>query len=449
MTFRSFVLFACFQGLLVLLGSRDASACTCISPNPVCSAYWKTDAVFVGEVVSVVALGDRPANMLPRKRVHLRVVEAFSGTTTSEVDVETGAGNGDCGYPFQIGGVYLVFGSRSTRAAAFTTDICSPTRPFRESDTDIAYLRGLKGPAPASARIYGTAMSWDPSPNRGSTGPGPRVPFVGARAIAKGATGTFSAVSGSDGTFDIPVPPGRYAMSVEVPEGKYSLISPREIALDDTRACAEVPITVHADGRLSGAVRDVMGAAISGLGIEFLPADRLNDQYLGTDFKVRTSEAGTFVVAQLPPGRYAAVASSSRATRIVLTIDGPNGPAREFLLGAGERLALGTLRIPSDVALGRVSGLVVDETGAPVNGARVYFRVPGSYRTVGTPVESGADGRFDAVVVRGTLYDLVAEIGVTLDARPRFRTSNTVTAVLPDGDPVVLIIRREPGAQPN
>ena len=158
------------QCLVALLGAGvvlaavpvKAHACSCVGPNPACSAFWQTEAVFVGEVVSI---GEQPklvdvgsGSIRTRVRmVRLRVTEAFSGVTSKEVDIETGMGGGDCGYAFEIGAAYIVFGHRS--ASGLSTGICSPTRRLDTGDPDLAYLRSLRGPSPEKGRIYGTSRN--------------------------------------------------------------------------------------------------------------------------------------------------------------------------------------------------------------------------------------------------------------------------------------------------
>jgi hypothetical protein len=45
--------------------------------------------------------------------VRFRVTKAYSGNPGSEVAVQTGMGGGDCGYHFEPGHTYLVYGHKS------------------------------------------------------------------------------------------------------------------------------------------------------------------------------------------------------------------------------------------------------------------------------------------------------------------------------------------------
>ena len=178
-------LVALLVGVALAAVPVKADACSCVGPNPVCSAFWQTDAVFVGEVVSI---GEQPRSVevvggrsIPTRvrMVRLRVAEVFSGVTSKEVDVETGMGGGDCGYPFEIGASYIVFGHRS--AKGLSTGIRSPTRPLDAGDPDLAYLRSVRGPSPGKGRIYGTIKEWDDDESDTSGVPATRRPYSAQR----------------------------------------------------------------------------------------------------------------------------------------------------------------------------------------------------------------------------------------------------------------------------
>jgi hypothetical protein len=100
-----------------------ADACTCLPKSEICGAaseYWRTAVVFLGRVEAIErpAAKDTPRYLLSR-RVRLRVLEPFRGSPPagSDVIVLTGAGGGDCGYPFKLAQEYLVYAS-TRRASA-------------------------------------------------------------------------------------------------------------------------------------------------------------------------------------------------------------------------------------------------------------------------------------------------------------------------------------------
>jgi hypothetical protein len=70
----------------------------------------------------------------PQKQVRLKVTRALAGIDSSaeEITIETGLGGGDCGYHFERGLEYIVYGYKGPGGGLFT-GICSPTRPIAEA----------------------------------------------------------------------------------------------------------------------------------------------------------------------------------------------------------------------------------------------------------------------------------------------------------------------------
>ena len=105
------VLVAC-----LLTSETRVAACSCIQSGPPCEATWKADVVFVGQVLDITDLP--PAGSLGdprswyRRRVSLKVTEAFLGSVRESVVVYTGQGGGDCGYAFAVRSTYLIYAYR-------------------------------------------------------------------------------------------------------------------------------------------------------------------------------------------------------------------------------------------------------------------------------------------------------------------------------------------------
>src|SRR5688572_26092023 len=91
--------------LLSLLLASPANACECASTGPPCGAFWNGDPeVFVARVTAV----HFPEGPRLQRRVTLQVAEVFRGDVRGDIDLLTGSGGGDCGYPFAAGETYLV-----------------------------------------------------------------------------------------------------------------------------------------------------------------------------------------------------------------------------------------------------------------------------------------------------------------------------------------------------
>src|SRR5262245_41056089 len=120
----------------ILGAAATSDACTCMTSPGACQAAWDVPAVFVADVVGVQdAQGD---SSFARRRVQLRVAESFRGDAEGTVDLFTGQGGGDCGFPFVTGQRYLVYASRT--GSGYQTGICSRTRRIDEAEEDLKYL---------------------------------------------------------------------------------------------------------------------------------------------------------------------------------------------------------------------------------------------------------------------------------------------------------------------
>jgi len=429
------------------LHARSAEACTCAGPNPVCSSYWQHEAVFVGQVISIesvpgeIALSNNQTFPITLRRVHLRVTEAFSGVTTAEVDVETGAGGGDCGYAFQVGSTYVVYAYG--KSGKLGTGICSPTKPLSAAGADLAYLRSLKEPAPTRARLYGTVRAWDDNEND-PQGPSPaHLPYAGAQITATGAAGQFEATSGQSGTFEILAPAGRYDFTVRVPDGKYALPGWPNVELKDVRGCAELPVVVHSDGRVAGRVRDARGQPIDGLTVELVADNHLNDRFLNLRHVARTATSGAFEISQVPPGRYV-IGFNTRPglpyPRTIFGSEDASASPRVITLAAGERVTLGDLVLPASLSIRTVTGVVRDTSGDAIAGAKVYLKANSTgVDLVGQAATTGADGRFSLAVIEGYSYFTMAEVvGQPGDA---VRIKSSAILPVPPSGTIALTIR--------
>jgi hypothetical protein len=72
----------------------------------------------------------------------MQVGEVLSGLAAGhkEIEISTGFGGGDCGYPFQVGMDYVVYAYKNAEGN-LETGICSRTRPLTEAVKDLEYFR--------------------------------------------------------------------------------------------------------------------------------------------------------------------------------------------------------------------------------------------------------------------------------------------------------------------
>ncbi len=132
-------------------------ACTCVRVGPPCQAYWNSPVVFVGTPLSVSRITVESAGHKRLQRLfRFRVEEAFRGVERAELEVLTGAWGGDCGYDFQSGTKYLVYGRKLPETRRVHTSICTRTRPLSEASEDLSYIRSIGKMSPGGL-IYGRA----------------------------------------------------------------------------------------------------------------------------------------------------------------------------------------------------------------------------------------------------------------------------------------------------
>ncbi|MEM7342848.1 MAG: hypothetical protein AAF485_01270, partial [Chloroflexota bacterium] len=142
-----------------LLHPKPAWACTCFMTEGPSSEFVRSDAIFMGEVVRIIepimmpqiyfSISKVYPDFLPplpnpdilfyRRRVIFDVETSWKSVETTRVTLLTGLGYGDCGYPFQVGKRYVVYGNENEDI--LQTNICSRTSEITRSTEDIEYLQ--------------------------------------------------------------------------------------------------------------------------------------------------------------------------------------------------------------------------------------------------------------------------------------------------------------------
>jgi hypothetical protein len=157
--------------LAVLIAApQQAAACKCArdlnalpegSEAAVAADLEGSDVVFSGKVIGLQSrarlflriprywfmtrgdreLSDEEEYRILRRRVRLKVEEAFKGVPGDKVVLYTGWGGGDCGYGFRRGSRYLVYGRDSY--GDLYTGICLATKAMEDAAGEIEILRRL------------------------------------------------------------------------------------------------------------------------------------------------------------------------------------------------------------------------------------------------------------------------------------------------------------------
>lgn len=129
--------------LFLFFAAPSVFACSCSSlmteeslKTQVDAARGGAKAVFTGVVISSVRDDGG-------RTVKFKLLKSWKGRLSKEVTLKTGAGGGDCGYPFAAGKTYLVYASLSRRYGSkqsLSTNICMRTKPIARAGAEIAVL---------------------------------------------------------------------------------------------------------------------------------------------------------------------------------------------------------------------------------------------------------------------------------------------------------------------
>jgi hypothetical protein len=113
-------------GLLLLFATRAALACSCVGSPTVQEELTRADTVFAGVVESIEVMEGMTRFGSSQRKVTFRVMQWWktSSPVAERVQVWTGMGGGDCGYPVEEGQSYVVFAGRVAHDRLFF-GICS------------------------------------------------------------------------------------------------------------------------------------------------------------------------------------------------------------------------------------------------------------------------------------------------------------------------------------
>jgi hypothetical protein len=139
---KVFSLTSCFVLFLIVVLQGEAIACSCVRPGPsetenINSAVKDSAAVISGEVVEITE------NTQFSKLVKININSVWKGSKKRQIEITTGNGGGDCGFPFEVGEIYLIFANGS-KGGEYSTNICNRTNLLSLSETDLKVLKKPK-----------------------------------------------------------------------------------------------------------------------------------------------------------------------------------------------------------------------------------------------------------------------------------------------------------------
>jgi hypothetical protein len=191
--------------------------CSCVPRERSCELL-NTDDVFIGRVVSIKeARHEREKDSWsPGYSMHVAIEQHLKGVGLAEVDVETGAGFGDCGTPMPVGTRALFFAYRANSGELWT-GLCSGTTVLKgssEEDRLVAiYRERIKtGVGTVFGEVTQSKVIWREDEVQESR----ERPMDRQRVILHGDGGITREVStGKDGKFELDgLTPGHYNLEL-------------------------------------------------------------------------------------------------------------------------------------------------------------------------------------------------------------------------------------------
>jgi hypothetical protein len=353
--------------IVLLLASPIANACTCAGAGSPCQDFGTAAAVFAGTVTSE-RISERPKNRaatdvdwVPRG-VKFSVEQAYSGVTGTEIEVFTGRGGGDCGYPFAIGQRYLVYAYRYNDK--LTTSICTGTKLFKNATEDLAFLGTLSSARPGIT-IFG-----------GINHEGKKDEPLSSEILItiEGESQRKEVRPDSQGRYRVSgLPAGKYKVTLHLPDTLTTYQNEEEVTVTD-RGCAAVGWYVTDNGRVTGKVVNADGEPVARILVGLVePNADPKENHVKLD---RTDDEGNFKFSAVPRGRYLIAVNYTRFPE-------PNDPtnayppsfypgvidkeqAQAITVGLGEKLNDLVVRVPSKRASSVVKVNVVWADGSPV-----------------------------------------------------------------------------------
>ncbi len=379
-----------------------ALACSCAHYGvPLCQIFWNADAVFVGQVLTIETItipmeAGNSTIQVQRRVMRFKVSKTYRGNVGAETLVQTGIGGGDCGYRFETGRNYVVFGN--VFDGTIHTGICNQTQPVEEAGKALAWLDSL-ATRPPDASIFGTVTRHTIKDKQYTD-----VPVTGVAVSLTDSSGHERATTTDAGgaySFD-GLAAGSYAVLAALPKGLIGG-NERDHVKVHAQGCADASFWFSNDSQISGRVLNSSGKAVKDVMVALAQTDAPNfvirDDYVSFDSFEYTDESGRYHFAGLLPGSYLVFLDP-------FGVDDAHPYPRQFYGGGNDpqkapRITVNEtgevpdidFTVPLLPAGKSLHVEVKDARGLPVKNAVVIARFPESPYKLASPVQhTGNDG---------------------------------------------------------
>jgi hypothetical protein len=397
--------------------TEPVHACQCREyGTPVCARFWRSDAVFFGQVIDIKPLKKKPDDIYTYVMVSFRVQESFRGVSGNRVQVATATTM--CDTVFKKGKPYLVFATHDDETGQLFTGMCTGTGLAVETDEILSDLRKLAN-GEAGESISGRIKS---SLYQG-------LPGIKIEIISKDKT--FETMSTKYGEFLFSLPgPGFFTVRVSVPyatrlmdssndvtvrstPGKSVSIFEYDVALGKSQ-CDYLELWVDGtDPRATATVTgNVLTATAQGVdrGAVFL----INGVEAGPDYVAILQKDGSFRFENVMPGEYELVLNAKDEVpgewdapyaRTYYPATEEKGAAKKIQVAEGARIENLTMRVGQRMSERTVTGTVVWKNGHSVE--HTYLAVYSGDEYV-RRVEINDDGTFKFTLYGDFVYSVEA-----------------------------------------
>lgn len=471
--------------LAVLCLARSASACTCsLEGSSPCGSLKGTPVVFAGLVKSIdeekaeILRFGKKETIRTGLTAHFVVEEPFKGIDVTEVEVVTGGGGGDCGYPFKAGERYLVYayksesdalgasasrtvlapgGRKPAGAGILSATICSRTRTLAEARDDLDLLRALVA-GRAETRLFGSVSRYVRPLGTYEYNINYVGPLEGLTVVAEGAQGKLETKTDKEGRYRFAgVSPGKYKVSIRPPEGYGPLFSfdgpEAEVELAPDDCAAEHDFDAQVDGRISGRVFDAAGAAAPDeVQVSVVTLASAGKGFSSAERRSEYTKRGRYEFEGLPPGRYVLgvnVAEPPQKNTPYPTTYYPGSAelsgATVITLGDGQKLTGYDIHLPPRLETITIGGVVVRPDGKPAAGATInlYDAEEPGRALFGFDAKSDAQGRFSIKAFKGRHYLLHAYLAADYLAGTGAQSEAVPVDGVGQARPVKLVLSRQ------
>jgi len=393
--------------------TESIQACQCREyGTPICARFWRSDAVFVGQVVDIRPLKKKPDDVYTYVMVRFRVQESFRGVSGPIVGV--GTTTTMCDTKFKQSKRYLVYASFDDKTNQFFTGMCTGTTLAVDVDESVKELRKLR------QREVKESISGRIKTNRYQGLPGITV------EVTRGDK-TFKAMTTKYGEFSISLPgPGSFTVRVSVPYVARLMDNSDDVAIRSTQTesdstfeydvileksqCSYLELDVYGtDPRATGTV---VGNVLTSSGqvVDKSAVSLINEADTGPDYVELLEKDGSFRFQRVAPGEYRLVLNARNGfdtpyARTYYPATADKREAKIIRVTQGAIIENLEMRVGPRLSERRVAGTVVWKSGRPLEGAHIAVYSKDEYvRYVGIDDE----GRFNFILYGDYDYSIEA-----------------------------------------